>query len=99
MSVEEKVVSSVSEYVSVVMEISNRWSTVPSGVWFRGVRDAAYDLHPGVVWQLVDDENSIVEEFLISYFPIYGVRVTDSWEVYGLMQHYGLPTRLLDWTK
>jgi hypothetical protein len=81
------------------LRISKSWDAVPSGVWFRGVQDAAYDLHPGVAWQKVDDENSIIEEFLISYFPIYGIRVSDSWEAYGLMQHYGLPTRLLDWTK
>jgi hypothetical protein len=92
-------VRSVAEYVGVVLDISTRWNPNPSGVWFRGVKNSAYDLLPSVVWQGVEDENSIIEEFLISYFPVYGIRVRDPWEIYGLMQHYGLPTRLLDWTK
>jgi hypothetical protein len=98
-SIETIEVRTVADYVREVLRISKRWEAVPSGVWFRGVQDAGYDLHPGVAWQGVADEDSIIEEFLISYFAIYGVRVADSWEAYGLMQHYGLPTRLLDWTK
>jgi hypothetical protein len=92
-------VRNLTEYVQVVLDISAKWNPNPSGVWFRGVRNSTYDLHPSVAWLGVDDENSIIEEFLISYFPIYGIRISDPWEIYGLMQHYGMPTRLLDWTK
>lgn len=97
--IQEIQVRTVAEYVRDVLRLCRQWDGVPGGIWFRGTQDARYDLHPGVAWQGVYDENSIVEEFLISYFAIYGVRVSDSWEAYGLMQHYGLPTRLLDWTK
>lgn len=46
----------------------------------------------------MDLEIDLICDFLRSYEHILGQEVSDPWKLYALMQHYGLPTRLLDWT-
>jgi hypothetical protein len=68
-------------------------------VWFRGIARRELQLIPGTVWRSITDESSLVEEFRVN-LPAYATReYTDAWDIYCLMQHHGLPTRLLDWTK
>lgn len=69
-------------------------------VWYRGVGSLKYELLPQLIWskKLMDD-SSYTHNFLVSYKSVLEKRVENPWELYALMQHYSLPTRLLDWTK
>jgi hypothetical protein len=73
--------------------------------WFRGVDDAAFALDPGLLREpyidgdLEQTENGIGHDFRIRGRPYLPSDLRNSREELFLMQHYGFPTRLLDWTE
>lgn len=89
----------LSDYVQRVIDASNELRLPYGHLWFRGIARRELQLVPGTVWRGITDEGSFVEEFRVN-LPAYASReYTDAWDIYCLMQHHGLPTRLLDWTK
>lgn len=99
-------INTVSEYINEVIRVLPSFAVdgkLPdrSGVvWYRGVGSLEYELLPQLIWsKRLVDESSYTHNFLVSYKSVLGKRVENSWELYALMQHYSLPTRLLDWTK
>ncbi|MGH7468220.1 MAG: FRG domain-containing protein [Longimicrobiales bacterium] len=105
-------VTSVAAFVKAVEQIIDEWT--PEDVewylqpWFRGHGDAQWSLEPG--WYRPGmqasglgadyyNEGTLLEQFKLRA-PTYLERQPASdWEWLFLMQHYGLPTRLLDWTE
>jgi len=74
-------------------------------VWFRGHRDATWKLEPNLARKdALADERALRAQFrrdaipLLSKAQIPGTLETD-WDWMFLMQHYGVPTRLLDWSE
>jgi hypothetical protein len=108
-----KKITSLAEFIDAVRRVVDAWT--PQDVdwyispWFRGHGDISWDLDPG--WFRVPPPQQQTlgadwynEQNLLSEFKLRAPRYLQSmpagdWEWLFIMQHYGLPTRLLDWTE
>lgn len=68
-------------------------------IWFRGQSDKSWNLEPGAFRCKGNyDEGSATWHFMLTATAERG-RCSTDFEWLCLMQHYGLPTRLLDWSE
>src|SRR2546428_8501290 len=105
----DRVVKTVSDFLRRVRNLLDLWPPEEGptrrgeeqNVWFRGQRSANWGLSPRIYRPdfAGADEAEIRQEFQSKALQLIQARLPQTaYEWYFLMQHYGAPTRLLDWT-
>ncbi len=98
-------VRDVAELLGHLKEDERRLSAEPGVgkvVWHRGLSRATHKLVPTFHVKLLDVDDEI---YMMNLFRqnahefLDGARPSSEWEWMFLMRHYGLPSRLLDWTE
>jgi hypothetical protein len=76
-------------------------------LWYRGCGKSAYQLQPSLfrhkhkkkIAELSSLELQLMIRFRQRSIPFHDRSLLDDWDALFFMQHYGVPTRLLDWTE
>jgi len=97
-------IETLSDYLDLVRFIESKQEI--ELLWFRGVTKVSYRLIPGIYRGANSKYNRIYEND-ISYgfirkakaYTKVGAGNLTKWEWFHIMQHYGIPTRFLDWTE
>jgi hypothetical protein len=100
---EAKSVKTLREY----MELIEGLMEPKEPLWYRGTSRASHPLIPSLyrhpdnlgIDELLHLEEEVIQRFRERGAPYEQVPDSDTWEILFLMQHFGIPTRLLDWTE
>jgi FRG domain len=99
----ERPISSLPEFCQATCELG--MTSVRRRLWFRGVNNVGYPLVPRLyrsdseVADLLALEQEMLAEFRSRSRPLLTSEMASDWEYLFVMQHYGVPTRLLDWSE
>ena len=99
-----EIANSLSKYTSLIEGVRN---SAGSSLWFRGIGSTSYLLSPTLyrhptlskIEDLINLESELLTRFRHRSIPYQSRPLVDQWELLFMMQHYGVPTRLLDWSE
>jgi hypothetical protein len=96
MAFEEYDIASVAELLERLAHLATRAKVI----WFRGHSRTGWHLEPGLsrIGKLAA-ETQVTKRFKQNAYQFLSHIPQHEWEWMFLMQHYGVPTRLLDWTE
>ena len=96
--------TSLADIVNLIEEL-RRGKDTP--LWFRGCSKDNHELLPSLyrhptkteIAEIAQLEAELITRFRQRSVPFHDRDLTDDWDTLFFMQHYGVPTRLLDWTE
>ncbi|MBI1245631.1 MAG: FRG domain-containing protein [Alphaproteobacteria bacterium] len=90
----------VTDFAGFLAEIRSR-ASLRQPVWFRGQSSADWNLAPTIarVPQGIAAEPLLITRFKQNALALLDTRPGNEWEWLFVMRHYGVPTRLMDWSE
>lgn len=103
-SLREEKPESLSDFIDLVEEMHGN---AIDSMWYRGCGKRSFTLVPSLYRhrkaktsaQLTALERNLMARFRQRSLPYHSRSLVDDWDTLFFMQHYGIPTRLLDWTE
>ena len=100
---DEKRPGNFPEFVQIIED----FQTNSELAWYRGCGDSSYKLFPTLyrhpakktLADLGELEKQLMTRFRQRSLPFQSRTFSTDWDLIFFMQHYGVPTRLLDWTE
>lgn len=93
----EKTLSSIGELIET---LKTDYSSFNEDMWYRGQSNFEWKLSPGLMrLSEAPSEGALLTRFKQSAGMLINASPKDEFDWLFLMQHYGVPTRLLDWTE
>lgn len=102
-----EIVTHTPENYTKVMEVVETFQQEHETSWYRGVGNSNHGLTPTIfrhpkhkkIEKIHEIENELSSVFEQRSPPFVNQAFKNVWEQMFYMQHYGIPTRLLDWTE
>lgn len=102
--IREEKPDSLPNFLNLIEEFQ---ANATESLWYRGCGKKSYALIPSLYRhkkaktpdQLAELERKLMTRFRQRSLPYHARALTDDWDTLFFMQHYGIPTRLLDWTE
>ncbi len=93
----EKTISSLGQLIET---LKTDYSSFAEDLWYRGQSNFDWKLSPGLMrLNEAPSEGALLTRFKQSAGMLINASPKDEFDWLFLMQHYGVPTRLLDWTE
>jgi hypothetical protein len=102
--IRERTIESFKQYVSLIERMQSK---ATNSLWYRGCGGGNSVLIPSLYRHKTKRKKADIEELerrLMTRFrqrsiPLVDRQLNEDWDTLFFMQHYGIPTRLLDWTE
>lgn len=92
-----KSINSISDLIQI---LKTDFEDFYEDIWFRGQSNFDWKLSPGLMrLSEAPSEGTLLTRFKQSAGMLISANPKDDFDWLFLMQHYGVPTRLLDWTE